>query len=131
MTIWYKPIIEKLVASGHFRKVEVIGAKVRASPDPVRFLDIYFDPISGSYSYSLIDLNLQYPGDKRLFGSDDYPHEGITEIKRLPGYPHHFQRRAEDGAWIFEASSFRGNVADEVDTVIAVVAAYFFPGALD
>lgn len=89
--IWYKSVIEKLHASGLFGEVGLIGAKVRASLDETRFLDIYFDPATRSYSYALIDLTLAYPGDKRLVGWDDYPHEGVTAIEQLESYPHHFQ----------------------------------------
>jgi len=74
-----------------------------------------------SYSYAFIDLGLAYPGDKRRLGWDDYPHEGVTEIEQLESYPHHFHRRAEDGNWIFEASPMRGDIAHEIDAVIAVV----------
>jgi len=51
--------------------------------DETTFLDIHHDPVSKGYSYALIDLKLPYPGDKRVFGWDDYPHEGIKEIKSL------------------------------------------------
>lgn len=124
MMVWYKGIIEKLRASGLFSEVSSLGAKVRASLDETRFLDIHFDPTSRSYSCALIDLGLPYPGDKRLFGWDDYPHEGVVEIQQLESYPHHFQSRAEDGSWIFEASPMRGDIEREIDTVIAVVRAY-------
>ena len=43
------------------------------------FLDIFYDPTTKSYSYSLVDLELTYKGDKRIFGWDDYPHEGVEE----------------------------------------------------
>ena len=122
--IWYKTVIEKLQASGLFSEVNLMGAKVRAFLDEARFLDIHFDPATRSYSYALIDLRLPYPGDKRLFGWDDYPHEGVVEIQRLESYPHHFQRRAEDGSWVFEASPMRGDVEREIEAVIAAVKAY-------
>ena len=64
---------------------------------------------------------LPQPGDKRLLGWDDYPHEGVTEIARLESYPHHFHRRAEDGSWIFEASPMRGDIEGEIAAVIAAV----------
>jgi len=79
MTVWYKEVIEKLLASGLFSEVSLLGAKVRASLDETRFLDLHYDPTTQSYSYALIDLELPYPSDKRLFGSDDYPHEGVAE----------------------------------------------------
>jgi hypothetical protein len=47
-----------------------------------------------------------------------YPHEGVEAIRQLPGYPHHFQRRASDGAWIFEESSMRGDVEREIGLVL-------------
>ena len=122
--VWYKGIIEKLRASGLFSEVNLVGAKIRASVDETRFLDIHFDPTTLSYSYALIDLGLPYPGDKRLLGWDDYPHEGVVEIQQLESYPHHFQKRTDDGSWIFEVSPMRGNVESEIDTVIAVVRAY-------
>jgi len=122
--VWYKTVIEKLRASGLFREVKLVGAKVRASLDESRFLDIHFDPTTHSYSYALISLGLPYPGDKRLFGWDDYPHEGVVQIQHLESYPHHFQRRAKDGDWVFEASPMRGHVAHEIDAVIATVEAY-------
>jgi hypothetical protein len=121
MRVWYKAVIEKLQASGLFSEVSLVGAKVRALLDETRFLDIHFDPTSQSYSYALIDLTLPYPGDKRLFGWDDYPHQGVAEIRQLESYPHHFQRRAEDGSWIFEASPMRGNIEPEIDIIIATV----------
>jgi len=121
---WHKVILRKLEASGLFAEVGLVGAKVRAVVDEARFLDIHYDPTTESYSYALIDLGLPYPGDKRLFGWDDYPHEGVIEIEKLKSYPHHFQRRAEDGSWIFEASPMRGDIEHEMDTVIAVVRAY-------
>jgi hypothetical protein len=123
--VWYKAVIKKLRASNLFSEVNLIGAKVRALVDESRFLDIHFDPTTQSYSYALIDLGLPYSGDKRLFGWDDYPHEGVVEIERLESYPHHFQRRAEGGSWIYETSPMRGNIEDDVDTVIATLKAYF------
>ena len=44
-------------------------------------------------------------------------------VQALASYPHHFQRRAEDGSWVFEASAMRGDVAQEMDAVVAVVRA--------
>ena len=124
MRVWYKPVIEKLRASGLFNDISLVGAKIRASLDEIRFLDIHIDPTTRSYSYALIDLRLPYPGDKRLFGWDDYPHQGVLEIQQLPSYPHHFQSRAEDGSWRFEPSPMQGDIEHEIDTLIAVVKAY-------
>lgn len=122
--VWHKTVTEKLRATGLFSEVSLVGAKVRAALDEARFLDIHFDPTTRSYSYALIDLRLPYPGDKRLFGWDDYPHERRTEIQQLESYPHHFQRRAEDGSWIFEPSPMRGDTEHEIDAVLTAVQAY-------
>ena len=122
--IWYRTVLQKLEESGSFREINLIGAKVRATVDPTRFLDIHYDPTSGSYSYAFIDLGLPYPGDKRCFGWDDYPHEGVREIRDLASYPHHFHKRAENGRWIFEVSSMQGDVEREIDAVIAAVEVY-------
>lgn len=124
MTVWYKEVIEKLLSSGLFTEVNLLGAKVRASLDESCFLDVHYDPTTQSYSYALIDLELPYPGDKRLCGWDDYPHEGVAELQQLDGYPHHFQRRAEEGDWMFEASPMRGDIQNEVDAVTAALRAY-------
>lgn len=124
MTVWYKEVLDKLVASELFSEVNLVGAKVRATLDETRFLDIHYDPSSHSYSYALIDLELPHSGDKRVFGWDDYPHEGMIELQELESYPHHLQRRAEDGGWIFEASAMRGEVQDEIDAVIAALRDY-------
>ena len=124
MTVWYKEVIEKLLSSGLFTEVNLLGAKVRASLDESCFLHVHYDPTTQSYSYALIDLELPYPGDKRLFGWDDYPHEGVAELQQLDGYPHHFQRRAEEGDWMFEASPMRGDIQNEVDAVTAALRAY-------
>lgn len=67
MIIWHKLVRNKLLASRLFRDVSLVGAKVRATLDEVQFLDIHYDPTTGSYSYALIDLRLPFPGDKRLF----------------------------------------------------------------
>jgi hypothetical protein len=124
MRVWYKAVIEKLRNSGLFSEVNLVGAKVRASVDEACFLDIHLDPTAQSYSHALIDLRLPYPGDKRVFGWDDYPHQGVVEIQQLERYPHHFQKRAEDGGCIFEPSSMQGDIEHEIDTVIAAVKAY-------
>lgn len=122
--VWHQVVLRRLETSRLFGEVGLVGAKVRAAIDEARFLDIHYDPTTESYSYALIDLGLPYAGDKRLFGWDDYPHEGVIEIEKLKSYPHHFQRRAEDGSWIFEASPMRGDIEHEIDIVIAVVRAY-------
>ena len=127
MKVWYKAVIKTLQASGLFSEVSLVGAKVRASLDETRFLDIHLDPTTKSYSYALIDLRLPYLGDKRVFGWDDYPHQGVVEIQHLERYPHHFQKRAEDGSWIFKPSPMQGDIDHEIDTVIAAVKAYLLP----
>jgi len=119
--IWHKAVLQELKASHLFGQVSLIGAKVRAIVDEAHFLDLYYDPTTQSYSYAFIDLTLPYPGDKRLFGWDDYPHEGVAQIEQLESYPHHFHRRAKNGSWIFEASPMRGDIVHEIDTVIAIV----------
>jgi len=120
---WYKAVLQKLRQANILAEVKIVGAKVRAGVDETTFLDINHDPVSKGYSYALIDLKLPYPGDKRVFGWDDYPHEGIKGIKSMKSYPHHFQRRRE-GGWIFEESEMRGDVEAEIETVIAQVKAY-------
>ena len=72
---------------------------------------------------ALIDQTLPYPGDKRVFGWDDYPHKNVPEIKQLESFPHHFQKRNKEG-WIFEESPMRGNVKGEMDLVIKMVKEY-------
>lgn len=124
MTVWYKEVIDKLVDSGLFSEVNLVGAKIRASLDETRFLDLHYDPTFHGYSYALIDLGLPYGGDKRLLGWDDYPHEGVAELRDLESHPHHFHRRSENGGWIFEASPMRGDIQHEVDTVIGALRAY-------
>lgn len=87
----------------------VIGAKVRATISETMFLDIFYDPTTKSYSYGLVDLELPYKGDKRISGWDDYPYEGVEEIKKLKSYPHHFQSRKDD-KWVFEESPMHGDI---------------------
>lgn len=111
---WYRAVIEKLRQAGIFEEVRIVGARMRARIDETTFLDLYYDPTTQSYSYALIDLTLSYPGDKRVFGWDDYPHEGVKEIENLESYPHHFQRRGEDGTWLFEESRMRGRLCGGV-----------------
>jgi len=120
---WYKSVLRRLEKVGVFVEVKIVGAKVRAVVDKTVFLDIHYDPATESYSYALIDLNLPYKGDKRIFGWDDYPHEGTLEIEALKSYPHHFQRRRE-GEWIFEESEMRGNIETEIEAVIMEVKSY-------
>ncbi len=124
MTIWYKGVVEKLRDSGLFGEINLVGAKVRAAIDDTRFLDIHFDPTTRSYSYAVIDYGLPYPGDKRLFGWDDYPHETVPEIQQLTNHPHHFHKRAEDGRWIFDSSLMRGDIEKDIDQVIAAVKSF-------
>lgn len=116
--MWYGPVLNSLRSSGLFAEVLLIGAKVRASLSESLFLDIHFDPTTGSYSYALVDLTAPYSGDKRIFGWDDYPHEGVEAIRRLSSYPHHFQRRTPNGEWMFEGSPMRGDVDREVRLVL-------------
>jgi hypothetical protein len=116
--IWHGIVREKLRASGLFVEVSLIGAKVRATLSETLFLDIHYDPTTGSYSYALIDLTLPYPGDKRVLGWDDYPHEAIEAIRQLSSHPHHFQRRTPSGGWLFEASAMRGDIEREMDLVL-------------
>jgi hypothetical protein len=116
--VWHWGVLQKLRQSGLFVEVILIGGKVRARINDSLFLDIHHDPTSGSYSYALIDLTLCVTGDKRICGWDDYPHEGFGRIRELSSYPHHFQRRTESGEWIFEVSSTRGNVEQDMDVVL-------------
>lgn len=124
MMSWYKGVIRRLVEAQLFVDVGLVGAKVRAMIDEMTFLDVHYDPTSGSYSYALIDLKLPYLGDKRVFGWDDYPHEGVEALQRLASYPHHFQCRDVDGNWIFEESEMRGQVEAEMERVVKQIQAY-------
>ena len=117
---WYQQVRTRLESSAIFVRIEVIGAKVRAFIREELYVDIYYDPTTSSYSYALIDQTLPDPGDKRVFGWDDYPHENVPEIKRMKSYPHHFQKRSQ-GGWIFEESSMRGDIKREMDFVIKTV----------
>jgi hypothetical protein len=125
--IWHKAVRNKLDASGLFHEVLLVGAKVRATLDDARFFDVHYDPTTGSYSYALIDLSLPFAGDKRVMGWDDYAHEGVAEIKALASYPHHFQKRAKDGHWVFEESPMRGDVIREMDIAVAHIRSYLEP----
>ncbi|MBI3360716.1 MAG: hypothetical protein HY023_06360 [Chloroflexi bacterium] len=115
---WYTDVRTRLQNSELFIGVELVGGKVRATVDANRFLDIHFDPTTHSYSYALIDLSLPYPGDKRLFGWDDFTHPGDPDLSHLSSHPHHFQERTADGKWRFMPSEFRGNIEVEIETVI-------------
>jgi hypothetical protein len=119
--IWHASIIRILRESEIFLEVQLTGAKVRAVLSTTLFLDIHFDPTTHSYSYALIDLTLPYPGDKRLFGWDDFPHPDHEALTRLPSYPHHFQERLPNGAWQFSESPFRGDVEREIPEVINLI----------
>jgi hypothetical protein len=121
---WYAPILYKLQDSGLFSKVYLAGGKVRAEIDTSRFLDIHFDPKSGSYSYALIDLTIPSPGDKRLWGWDDFPHPGYPALQKLSSYPHHFQERTPEGEWRFTESSFRGHPEVDIDTILETLSRY-------
>lgn len=72
----------------------------------------------------LSTLSFLNPGDKRLFGWDDYPHEGVIKTEQLESYPHHHHRPDENGCLIFEASSMRGDLTSDINTVVEVVKAY-------
>ncbi len=119
--IWHALVLGILRECGIFSAIKLQGGKIRANIDPSRFLDIHFDPGSHSYSYAFIDLSLPYPGDKRLFGWDDYPHTGFLELEKLSSYPHHFQERNPDGYWTFSNSPFQGEIETEIPLVIEVV----------
>ncbi|MEJ2353633.1 MAG: DUF6516 family protein [Anaerolineales bacterium] len=116
--IWHAVAVRLLRASNLFTEVQLIGGKVRGTLDAGRFLDIHFDPTTSSYSYAIIDLALPYPGDKRLFGWDDFPHPGDLEKENLASHPHHFQERMPDGEWRFRESSFRGDIEAEIPIVL-------------
>ena len=53
--IWYQEVIQQLNITELFKECQVIGAKVRAMINETMFLDIYYDPTTKSYSYSLIE----------------------------------------------------------------------------
>lgn len=121
---WHGPVVKRLRESSLFADVSLTGAKVRASLSETLFLDIHFNPSTGSCSYALIDLTLPHPGDKRILGWDDYPHEGIQAIQDLSSFPHHLQRRAPSGAWIFEESEMRGDIESEMSVVLDTLSAH-------
>jgi len=116
--VWHGPILIKLRKSDLFVNVGLTGAKVRAFVTETLFLDIHYDPTTGSYSYALIDLMSPFFGDKRVFGWDDYPHEGVEVLRQLLSYPHHFQKRSTGGGWHFEESPMRGDIESEMDLVL-------------
>jgi hypothetical protein len=121
---WHGSVLQRLRESDLFVEVTIIGAKVRASLSETMFLDIHYDPTTGSYSYALIDLTSPYVGDKRILGWDDYPHEGAEAIRQMRSYPHHFQRRVPDGHWLFEESEMRGDIEQEIELVLEVIRRY-------
>ena len=48
----------------------------------------------------------------------------MAELQELESYPHHFQRRAADGGWIFAVSPMRGDIPHETDAIIAALRDY-------
>jgi hypothetical protein len=121
---WQTGVLQNIRESNLFVDVHLVGGKIRATIDSSRFLDIHYDPTSKSYSYALIDLKLNYPGDKRLFGRDDFPHPGQTSLESLPSYPHHFQERLPDGRWQFTPTHFRGEIEAEIIEVLDYIRTY-------
>jgi hypothetical protein len=121
---WQTGVLQHLRESDLFFEVKLVGGKIRAMIDNSRFLDIHYDPTSKSYSYALIDLRLSYPGDKRLFGWDDFPHPGDSSLENLSSYPHHFQERLADGSWQFKETHFRGNIEAEIIEVLEYLHAH-------
>lgn len=121
---WHTTVLRQLRDSGLFVDVQLVGGKVRATLDTVRFLDIHYDPTTHSYSYAFLDLALPYPGDKRVFGWDDFPHPGDAKLKLLPSHPHHFQERLPNGQWRFDASPCRGEIEIEVIAVLDYLRQY-------
>jgi len=122
--VWHAAIIRRLRESSLFADVRLLGGKIRAFIKDTLFLDLHFDPITGSYSYALIDLTMPFAGDKRVFGWDDFPHLGVPKLMALSSYPHHFQRRADDGRWQFAESSFRGDIHAEVEIILMYLRDY-------
>jgi len=51
-------------------------------------------------------------------------HEGIESIRQLRSYPHHFQRRDEQGRWVFEESAMQGDVERDIEQVLEVLRAF-------
>jgi hypothetical protein len=122
--MWHTVVLRKLRRSGLFRDVTLTGVKVRAALSETAFLDIYYDPTGGSYSYALIDLTSPYAGDKRVLGWDDYPHEKADQIRKLDSFPHHYQYRGTSGEWVFVESPMRGRIEQEMDVIIAAIREY-------
>lgn len=83
MTLWHIRVVKRLEDSRIFQQVVLAGAKVRGIVKESLFLEVYYYPITKSYSYALVDLTLPEKGDKRVFGWDDYPHEGVQDIRNL------------------------------------------------
>ncbi len=123
---WQNRVIDKLTKAKIFIQIELLGAKIRATVDEDRFLDVYFDPTTSSYSYAFIDLTLPFSGDQRAFGWDDYPHESAPKIRKLRSYPRHFQQRTSQSKpeWIFTESPLRGRVDKEIPIVIQEIKRY-------
>jgi hypothetical protein len=121
---WHTGVLKQLSQSDLFIEINLVGGKIRAALDQTRFLDIHYDPASKSYSYALIDLKLIYPGDKRLFGWDDFPHPGDISLENLSTYPHHFQESLPDGRWQFAPTPFRGDIEAEIIAVLDYLRAY-------
>ena len=123
MTLWHIRVVKRLEDSRIFQQVVLAGAKVRGIVKESLFLEVYYYPITKSYSYALVDLTLPEKGDKRVFGWDDYPHEGVQDIRSLSSFPHHFQRRRK-GGWIFEESPMTGNIEKDIEIVLGTLREY-------
>ena len=121
---WHSRVMGLFLHSELFGDVQLVGAKVRASIDDTRFLDIDLDPTTHSCSYAVIDSLLDVPGDKRVFGWDDCPHPAEPSMTILSSYPHHFQMRIPGGQWRFEPSSFTGNVEADIEVVLIYLQKY-------
>lgn len=121
MSLWHAAVIRLLEESKLFENIQRSGGKIRAVIRDNLFLDIHFDPVSRSYSYALIDLTSPFPGDKRIFGWDDYPHPGVPELQTLSSAPHHVQKRMDNGTWLFSISNFRGEIEEEIPEVLNTV----------
>jgi hypothetical protein len=70
--VWHGLVMERLRKSGLFTEIALIGAKLRAFLGEAMFLDIHYDPTSGSYSYgrwsSFGPLNVFLPWDGAVNG---------------------------------------------------------------
>ena len=102
---WRETVRPQLLESGLFGDVQVIGGKLRAMVSDSIFLDVYYDPTTGSYSYGLIDLSALSPKDKRVLGWDDCPHPDESAMVALNSYPHHHHRKPHDA--LVTTASFR------------------------